>query len=125
MIARISAEIGFSNEGKNDKKKQISTMTRHSTPIAEDTTLGVGVTVMALYKREGKESVWLKGVTVAQREGISEPEGGIPVEYEVKFNDGELCWISAWDLKRKTASTPAIGHVVNLTPSSPSRAIAR
>jgi hypothetical protein len=100
-------------------------MTRHSTPIAEDTTLGVGVTVMALYKREGKESVWLKGVTVAQREGISEPEGGIPVEYEVKFNDGEVCWISAWDLKRKTTSTPAIGHMVNLTPSSPEHAVAK
>lgn len=80
---------------------------------------------MALYTTPGKESVWLQGVTTAQREGLSEAEGEIPIEYEVKFGDRELRWFSAWDLKRKTASTPAIGHVVNLTPSSPSRAIAR
>ena len=83
------------------------------------------VTVMALYETVGKESVWLKGVTMAQREGIREPEGRFPVEYEVKFNDGEVCWISDWDLKRKTASTPPIGHMVNLTPSSPEHAVAR
>jgi len=100
-------------------------MTRHTAPIPEDTALSVGVTVMALYKTESKESVWLQGVTMAQREGLSEPEGEIPIEYEVKFGDGELRWFSAWDLKRKTASTPAIGHVVNLTPSSPEHAIAR
>ena len=100
-------------------------MTRQTAPIPEDTALSVGVTVMALYTTPGKESVWLQGVTTAQREGLSEPEGEIPIEYEVKFGDRELRWFSAWDLKRKTASTPAIGHVVNLAPSSPPHAIAK
>ena len=54
-------------------------------------------------------------MTTAQREGPSEPEGEIPVEYEVKFIDRDIRWISAWDLKRKTASTPANGHLVNPT----------
>ena len=101
-------------------------MTRLSAPIPEDTALSVGVTIMALYTTTaGKESVWLQGVTTAQREGPSEPEGEIPIEYEVKFGDRELRWFSAWDLKRKTASTPTIGTMVNLTPSSPPHAIAR
>ena len=80
---------------------------------------------MAIYTVVGYEGVWLQGVTTAQRDGPSEAEGEIPVEYEVKFLDGEIRWISALDLKRKTTSTPANGDLVNPTPSGPESAIAR